>query len=817
MFNVNKLFPKLSIRSKLLIAFCGLSFLPLVLVGMYSIYSNATMMRTRVLEELIGDVRNIKEKTFNFLDDVSSDLHVMQHSSSIQSWIQAEHLSSQSKTSATLAHVGDDLVTFARTKGIYYQVRLITESGDEALRVECINPNDSLSEYRITLSEKLPQSRQSFYPMLVKNLQPNQLTFLQAEVVHGDDNLIPVMSFAAPLFYKDQRVGVLVANIYERSFIDVIETKHTLTPARTVVLVTMDGHYVYHSNKKKDWNKFLATRQEDNLQKDYSAPVVSAILSNTEGTIVQRAGDIIAYAPLFSSTTTAHLNNNALFFAEPVIVFFSISEHAIMGPVRSFTWTFAILLMLFLLCAIGLGLLATVQFTRPIAELQHGAEVIASGHYENRLHVETHDEIEHLAKQFNVMAESLEAHEHEIQQHRTHLESMVLQRTSELTEEKAKLQAVLDNVPSALVLLDADLYIHTVSTAFSSLTDISAENVSGQFLSDFFIGSDGHAGAICRKALRDGTIEAAVSELHLDERETRYLEYIAVPMKEQGRTMSLLLIITDITKRKRLEQQLVSTEKLVAAGEMSSIIAHEFRNALTSVKMIIQLFAEGKHISSSEKKSLAVALNSIEHMESIVQELLSFAKPKLTNLSLGNLNQVIEESVQFVRPHIKSKNIQLDIKLDRSLQLISLDVSLMKEAFINLLLNAIQALDGQDGSDKKKLQLFSKKVRLRSSILPQGNDYSTSGVRVTENATRTGIPKNTICALVELQDTGSGIPSLILNRIFDPFFTTKTNGTGLGLPMVQRTIGSHHGVITVESREGKGTTFRIYLPYNHET
>jgi PAS domain S-box-containing protein len=472
---------------------------------------------------------------------------------------------------------------------------------------------------------------------------------------------------------------------------------------------------------------------------------------------------------------------------------------------------------LFLLCAIGLGLLATVQFTRPIAELQHGAEVIASGHYETRLHIETHDEIEHLAKQFNVMAEALEGHELEIQQHRTHLESMVLQRTQELSKEKATLQAVLDNVPSAFVLMDTDLCIRIVSTAFSNLTNIPAARVLGQSLSVFFIGNEEHAGSICQKALRNGTIETTMSEFHPDMHETRSLEYIVVPMKEQEQVSSLLLIITDITKRKRLEKQLVSTEKLVAAGEMSSIIAHEFRNALTSVKMIIQLFEEGNHVSSSEKKSLSVALNSIEHMESIVQELLDFAKPKLTNYSQGDLNNIIDECIAFVRPHLKSKNIRIKTQLDRSLQRISLDVSLMKEALINLLLNAIQAMDGQSGSRKNELCLISKRVRLRTSIFPYQKSLFPSSEDNIEQSIGLALPKGTLCAVVEIQDTGNGIPASIRNRIFDPFFTTKTNGTGLGLPMVQRTIGSHHGVITVKSRERKGTTFRIYLPYSYET
>ena len=188
-------------------------------------------------------------------------------------------------------------------------------------------------------------------------------------------------------------------------------------------------------------------------------------------------------------------------------------------------------------------------------------------------------------------------------------------------------------------------------------------------------------------------------------------------MKEEGSVNAVIVIMTDITKRKSLEQQLVHTEKLMAAGEMSSIIAHEFRNALTSVKMIVQLFVESEKVTRTEKKSLAVALDSIYHMETIVTELLNFARPKPVQLLPGDLNRIVQESVDFVGPHIQQNDVAVSIALDRKLKHRPLDESRLKEAMINLLLNSLQAQDGRGPEAKKgRIDIVTRQVRLKETI-----------------------------------------------------------------------------------------------------
>ncbi len=810
MINLNKIFPWLSIRSKLLIAFAGLSILPLTLVGVYGILSNVRTMKEIVLENLSHDVQTIKGKTANFLESIESDLRVVRHSVALETFISKREDFSQAAYVAELQHISKELLAFAKTKSIYYQIRMVDESGDELLRIESINAADSTKGYRIVPPQELRHTRESFYFLLIDGLARDQIAFAPAELVNQTDERIPVISFALPLIGMKQRFGILIANVFGKNLMQVMEGKRHFEIGGKVVLVAGDGHYLYHSEKKRDWNKLLASREEDNLQRDYPPNVAATILSGNEGTLTEGIGEIISYAPLFSKKNFGSGASSGLIV--PVVVFESVPRDAIMGPVHSFAWVFAGFMVMFLGSAIGLGLLATQQFTRPIAELWRGAGVIAKGNYRHRLQVETHDEIEKLADQFNSMAASLEAHEKEIQQHRTKLEEMVAQRTHELVEEKTKLQVILDNVPSAFVLLDQDFRIQSASATFAAVTGFRFEDVRGLDCRAVFCKEGFCQECVCRQAFLKGGIESHIDHTVDRNGGERFIEHIAIPVKEDGQITSILEIITDVTKRKRFEEQLLRTERLMAVGEMSSIIAHEFRNSLTSVKMIMQLQKESEHLSRSDKKSFAVALNSVGHMEGIVTELLNFARPKPMEFRVERLNTIVNESLVLAQPHINKHGIVTTKKLDAALPALLIDASHLKESFVNVLLNAAQAFEG-DGqrTRKEEIRILTKKVRLSKTL----HDFSIAK-SVESEASPIGkeieLRKGTECALIEISDTGCGIERSHLGRIFDPFFTTKTNGTGLGLPMVRRTVNAHGGIVLVKSMKGSGTTFSIYLP-----
>ena len=131
----------------------------------------------------------------------------------------------------------------------------------------------------------------------------------------------------------------------------------------------------------------------------------------------------------------------------------------------NFSIFFVIIFIFFLTISSILAIIAAGQITKPINELKKGAQIVASGNYDFRLKIETNDELEELANEFNTMAQMLSQHEKEIEMHRNHLEELVAQRTKELIEEKQKLQSILDNVPSAFLLIDESRKIVTAGSA----------------------------------------------------------------------------------------------------------------------------------------------------------------------------------------------------------------------------------------------------------------------------------------------------------------------------------------------------------------
>ncbi|MCX6150036.1 MAG: PAS domain S-box protein [Ignavibacteriales bacterium] len=276
-----------------------------------------------------------------------------------------------------------------------------------------------------------------------------------------------------------------------------------------------------------------------------------------------------------------------------------------------------------------------------------------------------------------------------------------------------------------------------------------------------------------------------------------------------------VIVSRDITERKLLEQKLIQTEKLMAIGEMSAMIAHEFRNALTSVKMILQLTIESENLTSTEKKSFDVAINSIFHMESVVQQLLHFSLPTSTEMKLENLNSVLNDCLPFIKMQANKKNIKVIKKFDASIPLVLINNGTMKESIINLLLNATQSFDNFSSRISRKISITSKRIFLDETI--RDIDYTFKFEKsLMKHESNTDIEivmeKGNECALIEIKDNGCGIEKYYLSRIFEPFFTTKEKGSGLGLSIVKRTINGNNGIIKVETRKLKGTTFKIYLP-----
>ncbi|MCL7746790.1 ATP-binding protein [Halalkalibacter alkaliphilus] len=251
------------------------------------------------------------------------------------------------------------------------------------------------------------------------------------------------------------------------------------------------------------------------------------------------------------------------------------------------------------------------------------------------------------------------------------------------------------------------------------------------------------------------------------------VEYTVNPMTEKGKFIGTVITFRDISEKKKTEQMLAEWEKLSLVGQMSAGIAHEIRNPITSLKGFVQLIRESKQLREDYFDIMDSEFNRIE---TIIKELLMFSKPKDVNFTQHDLKELITQVVMLMEPQAILKNIRIDTEWNSNEAIISCLEHQIKQAFLNLIKNAMEAM--------------------------------VNGGNITVK-----VDTNEKDVLIQVIDNGPGIPKEKLEKIGEPFFTTKEGGTGLGMMVTKNIIkNNHQGALEVESEVGKGTTFHIRLP-----
>jgi signal transduction histidine kinase len=247
-----------------------------------------------------------------------------------------------------------------------------------------------------------------------------------------------------------------------------------------------------------------------------------------------------------------------------------------------------------------------------------------------------------------------------------------------------------------------------------------------------------------------------------------------------GENSGAVLTLQDITRMKTLEDQSSRTGRMAAMGKLAAQIAHEIRNPLGSIELFASVL--GEHLGEHEEygdltRHISRGVRSIDN---IITNLLMFVKEQQPEFRNLDIHETLDDS-KFFSAHLTGSEKGVEVRRAYAGEpvIVRGDRELLKQVFLNLILNAIQAM-------------------------PEGGSLMIT--------TRRGDAAQGNCAEIEFADTGVGIPDSELPRIFDPFFTTKRKGTGLGLSIVHNIISQHMGTIHVRSCEGKGTAFVVTLP-----
>ncbi len=354
-------------------------------------------------------------------------------------------------------------------------------------------------------------------------------------------------------------------------------------------------------------------------------------------------------------------------------------------------------------------------------------------------------------------------------------------------------RSLLDSTPDAVVVYDLEGHVQYLNESFAHLFGWTRQEVKASripYVPDFdrekTIGALQEvldSGVPCRGLeTQRYTKDGRVLEISLSA--SRYLDH-------EGKPAGLIVIMSDITEQKRLQDQLRQASKMEAIGQLAGGVAHDFNNLLTAMMGYSNILLHKIPKEAGYREQVYQIGRAAERAASLTRQLLAFGRKQNLELKVIDVNDAISEFSKILGRLI-GENIELVLRLDESLALVEADPSQIEQILMNLAVNARDAMPG----------VGYLTLETANAVLDE--EYARSRPEVTAGK----------YVRIAISDNGCGMDSATVCRIFDPFFTTKEKGlgTGLGLSTVYGIVKQHHGHLAVYSEPGTGTTFKIYLP-----
>ena len=350
--------------------------------------------------------------------------------------------------------------------------------------------------------------------------------------------------------------------------------------------------------------------------------------------------------------------------------------------------------------------------------------------------------------------------------------------------ERNLLETLFQTIEDGVIVTDREDRVVFLNQSAGRLIGFTPENALGQNLSRLLPELD-------REVLRPADRQKAIRrEIEIRFPRPRFLRVYAAPI-EQDPEAGVALVLHDATESHHQTREVVEAERVHALTLLAASVAHEIGNPLNAIHIHLQLMerevrrlqqvaagqstADPAVIADKLASYLSVAQGEIGRLDYIVTDFLTAMRPTPPKLRDGIVNEVVRETLDLLRPELINRKLRVVEKLASDQPIIRLDPAQLKQALVNLVKNAMQAMT-------------------------KGGTLTLTTGATAENV------------WIAIGDTGSGIPAEQLNRIFQPFQTTKERGSGLGLMVVQRIVRDHGGRIDFESRVGEGTTFTLWLP-----
>jgi two-component system NtrC family sensor kinase len=349
----------------------------------------------------------------------------------------------------------------------------------------------------------------------------------------------------------------------------------------------------------------------------------------------------------------------------------------------------------------------------------------------------------------------------------------------ELLNSRNTLRALFDNLPASLYIVDRAYALRAINRSRAKRAASRPNLLVGRCCYEALFGRISPCPE-CRVADTFQNTKSAMRALHLTEGgESKEWEISTYPILDEAQAVvQVVLFEEDVTERRHLEANLAQSEKLAAVGQLAAGVAHEINNPLTAVIANAQLMQRSLPPDSEMQESVELILIAGSRAAQVVRNLLDFARKEQYRFDRTDINETIRKTLELVQHEVLSRSIVVKFDPDPELPRVMASGDHLQGVWLNLVLNAFDALNGMPGEIWVSTRRHDHEVQ------------------------------------VVIEDTGKGIPPEIISRIFEPFFTTKLpgQGTGLGLSVCHQIIKQHGGQILAESEIGHGTRFTICLP-----
>jgi PAS domain S-box-containing protein len=758
----------IGIRSKLIGCFLLMTMIPLLTVSIISYYNSKNAVEQRLIEQLTS-IADLKK-------------------SELQSWLQERLLDTEV--------ISRNKFLEAAFTSLFY-IRRSTDSVDSMLK------SDIGREYHIRLLmyiNKLKSIYRVFSEIYIMDIESGEIL-----VSTNEDNVgkkehdllffkdvlktrgLPVkdiyysestnqicMSFFGPI-HKTDPVSLLGSNIVIGALILRANIDESIEPmiqnwpgmgktGETLLVRREDENIVFLNN--------LRHRKDSALK--FRIPVTA---KNSQPSIMSSEGK----EGIIKTTDYRNVSVLSAYRYLPMLKWGLVAKQdsdEAFAPINKLKRRVIILIIITTAGVIIAVLLISSSITNPVKQLVQGAQSIAGGDLTQRIAINTKDEIGMLAGEFNKMTARLE-------ESYSGLEQKINERTAELKESEEKYRESINSANDAIFTLD-------INTAQIIDSNKKAESLSGYSKAElcklklwdmYSIQDKSRLEKLWTQVKEAGS--GTVHDVNHKKKDGSITPIsISASLIEYGNSKYIQNICSDISERKRLEEQLVRTERLAAIGELAAEVAHEINNPLGGLQNFAKMIEREPANVQQTKEFTELIQEGLKRIEVIVKRLTTFSKPHVLNMSCHDLNNIIESSLIFMEHRMESEKISMQKKLASNLPEVYVDFDNIFQVVINLLTNAFDSM--HDGG----------KLLIESRLC---NEHDS-------------------CVQFSITDTGYGINKGEEDKIFDPFFTTKDKGEGIGIGLAisKRIIEDHDGKIRVASSSGEGTTFTVCLPVKNK-